>query len=72
MSRCATAKAQKAGPLVDTDGELHRGVEWMSLQRHPKVAGIFARLTLRDGNQRPPTRRASLPTSALPPAATAS
>jgi aminoglycoside/choline kinase family phosphotransferase len=25
------------------------GVEWMGLQRHLKVAGIFARLTLRDG-----------------------
>jgi len=24
-------------------------VEWMGLQRHLKVAGIFARLTLRDG-----------------------
>jgi aminoglycoside/choline kinase family phosphotransferase len=26
-----------------------RAVEWMGLQRHLKVAGIFARLTLRDG-----------------------
>jgi aminoglycoside/choline kinase family phosphotransferase len=24
-------------------------VEWMGLQRHLKVAGIFARITLRDG-----------------------
>ncbi len=30
-------------------GEFYRGVEWMGLQRHLKVAGIFARLTLRDG-----------------------
>ncbi|MBR6975855.1 MAG: aminoglycoside phosphotransferase, partial [Ottowia sp.] len=26
-----------------------RVVQWMALQRHLKVAGIFARLTLRDG-----------------------
>jgi N-acetylmuramate 1-kinase len=43
-------KAQKAGLPVDSDfGEFYRGVEWMGLQRHLKVAGIFARLTLRDG-----------------------
>ena len=29
-------------------GEFWRAVEWMGLQRHLKVAGIFARLTLRD------------------------
>jgi aminoglycoside/choline kinase family phosphotransferase len=43
-------RAQKAGLPVDSDfGEFYRGVEWMGLQRHLKVAGIFARLTLRDG-----------------------
>lgn len=43
-------KAQKAGLPVDSDfGEFYRAVEWMGLQRHLKVAGIFARLTLRDG-----------------------
>ena len=43
-------KARKAGLPVDEDfGEFWRGVEWMGLQRHLKVAGIFARLTLRDG-----------------------
>jgi aminoglycoside/choline kinase family phosphotransferase len=43
-------KARKAGLPVDPDfGEFYRGVEWMGLQRHLKVAGIFARLTLRDG-----------------------
>jgi aminoglycoside/choline kinase family phosphotransferase len=43
-------KAQKAGLPVDPDfGEFFRAVEWMGLQRHLKVAGIFARLTLRDG-----------------------
>ncbi len=43
-------KARKAGLPVDQDfGEFYRGVEWMGLQRHLKVAGIFARLTLRDG-----------------------
>ena len=30
-------------------GDFYRAVEWMGLQRHLKVAGIFARLTLRDG-----------------------
>jgi N-acetylmuramate 1-kinase len=43
-------RAQKAGLPVDDDfGEFYRAVEWMGLQRHLKVAGIFARLTLRDG-----------------------
>ena len=43
-------KALKAGLPVDPDfGEFYRAVEWMGLQRHLKVAGIFARLTLRDG-----------------------
>jgi N-acetylmuramate 1-kinase len=43
-------KARKAGlPVGDDFGAFYRGVEWMGLQRHLKVAGIFARLTLRDG-----------------------
>ena len=43
-------KARKAGLPVGSDfGEFYRGVEWMGLQRHLKVAGIFARLSLRDG-----------------------
>jgi aminoglycoside/choline kinase family phosphotransferase len=43
-------KARKAGLPVGHDfGDFYRGVEWMGLQRHLKVAGIFARLTLRDG-----------------------
>ena len=42
--------ARKAGlPVTDDFGEFFRAVEWMGLQRHLKVAGIFARLTLRDG-----------------------
>ena len=47
-------RARKLG-LMDfedwhTDfGAFYRAVEWMGLQRHLKVAGIFARLTLRDG-----------------------
>ena len=46
-------RAQQAGLPVDSDfGEFYRGVEWMGLQRHLKVAGIFARLTLRDGKPR--------------------
>ncbi|KAF1023462.1 MAG: N-acetylmuramate/N-acetylglucosamine kinase [Paracidovorax wautersii] len=47
-------KARKAGLLDHADwasdfGAFYRSVEWMGLQRHLKVAGIFARLTLRDG-----------------------
>lgn len=43
-------KARKAGlPVGDDFGEFYRGVEWMGLQRHLKIAGLFARLTLRDG-----------------------
>ncbi|MDQ6882501.1 MAG: phosphotransferase [Pseudomonadota bacterium] len=46
-------RAQQAGLPVDRDfGEFYRTVEWMGLQRHLKVAGIFARLTLRDGKPR--------------------
>ena len=49
--------ARKAGLLGSTSasgwgddfGAFYRSVEWMGLQRHLKVAGIFARLTLRDG-----------------------
>jgi aminoglycoside/choline kinase family phosphotransferase len=45
--------ARKAGLPVDDDfGAFYRAVEWMGLQRHLKVAGIFARLTLRDGKPR--------------------
>jgi N-acetylmuramate 1-kinase len=46
-------KARAAGLPVGSDfGAFYRGVEWMGLQRHLKVAGIFARLTLRDGKPR--------------------
>ena len=42
--------ARKAGlPVGDDFGEFYRAVEWMGLQRHLKVLGIFARLSLRDG-----------------------
>ena len=43
-------KARQAGLPVGNDfGEFYRAVEWMGLQRHLKILGIFARLTLRDG-----------------------
>ena len=47
-------KARKAGLMDFEDwhsdfGAFYRAVEWMGLQRHLKVAGIFARITLRDG-----------------------
>lgn len=43
-------RARASGlPVGDDFGAFYRAVEWMGLQRHLKVAGIFARLTLRDG-----------------------
>jgi hypothetical protein len=43
-------KARKARLPVAADfAEFWRGFEWMGLQRHLKVLGIFARLTYRDG-----------------------
>lgn len=47
-------RARKVGLMDFEDwssdfGSFWRAVEWMGLQRHLKVAGIFARLSLRDG-----------------------
>jgi N-acetylmuramate 1-kinase len=43
-------KAKRAGLPVDADfGEFWRAFEWMGLQRHLKVLGIFARINYRDG-----------------------
>ncbi len=43
-------KARKAGIPVPTDfGSFYRDVEFMGVQRHLKVLGIFARLNYRDG-----------------------
>jgi aminoglycoside/choline kinase family phosphotransferase len=43
-------KAKRAGLPVDPDfGEFWRALEWMGLQRHLKVLGIFARIHYRDG-----------------------
>lgn len=51
--------ARKAGlPLNDDFGEFWRGLEWMGLQRHLKVLGIFSRLKHRDGK---PAYSADLP-----------
>jgi aminoglycoside/choline kinase family phosphotransferase len=42
-------KAKRARLPVDQDfGVFYRDFEWMGLQRHLKVAGIFARLAHRD------------------------
>jgi N-acetylmuramate 1-kinase len=46
-------RAKKAGLPVDADfGEFYRQIEWMGLQRHIKVLGLFARLFHRDGKSR--------------------
>jgi len=51
--------ARKAGlPVNDDFGEFWRQVEWMGLQRHLKVLGIFCRLKHRDGK---PAYSADLP-----------
>lgn len=43
-------KARRAGLPVDADfGTFYRDFEWMGLQRHLKVLGIFARIKYRDG-----------------------
>jgi len=42
--------ARAAGLPVDADfGEFYRQIEWMGLQRHIKVLGLFARIYHRDG-----------------------
>ncbi|MEK6592214.1 MAG: phosphotransferase [Pseudomonadota bacterium] len=43
-------KAKRAELPVNADfGEFYRDFEWMGLQRHLKVLGIFARISYRDG-----------------------
>ncbi|WP_322105714.1 aminoglycoside phosphotransferase family protein [Paraburkholderia sp. J41] len=42
-------RAKKAGLPVDADfGEFYRQLEWMGLQRHIKVLGLFCRIHYRD------------------------
>jgi len=43
-------RAKKAGLPVDADfGAFYRQLEWMGLQRHIKVLGLFCRIYYRDG-----------------------
>jgi hypothetical protein len=45
-------KGRQAGLAMPNDfGQFYRDFEWMSLQRHLKVLGIFARLFHRDGKE---------------------
>ncbi len=45
--------ARKAGlPVADQFGDFYRDFEWMGIQRHIKVLGIFARLAIRDGKSK--------------------
>jgi aminoglycoside/choline kinase family phosphotransferase len=45
-------KARKAGlPVREDFGDFYRDYEWMGVQRHIKVLGIFARLYHRDGKE---------------------
>jgi hypothetical protein len=51
--------ARRAGlPVGDDFGEFWRSLEWIGLQRHLKVLGIFSRLKHRDGK---PAYSADLP-----------
>jgi len=44
--------ARKSGLTIHEDfGEFYRDYEWMGVQRHLKVLGIFARLYHRDGKE---------------------
>lgn len=43
---------RRALPVPAAFDEFHRDFEWMGLQRHLKVLGIFARLYYRDGKDR--------------------
>ena len=46
-------QARKAGlPVREDFSEFYREIEWMGLQRHLKILGLFARLTYRDGKPR--------------------
>ena len=46
-------QAKKAGLPVRADfSEFYREMEWMGLQRHLKVLGIFARINYRDGKSK--------------------
>ena len=46
-------QARRAGLPVDEDfGEFWRALEWMGLQRHLRILGIFCRLKHRDGKPR--------------------
>ena len=43
-------QARKAGlPVAAQFGDFYRDVEWIGLQRHLRILGIFARLNYRDG-----------------------
>jgi aminoglycoside/choline kinase family phosphotransferase len=43
-------EGRKAGlPMPNDFGQFYRDFEWMGLQRHLKILGIFARLSHRDG-----------------------
>jgi hypothetical protein len=45
-------RARNAGlPVADDFAEFWRDFEWMGVQRHLKIAGIFARLAHRDGKR---------------------
>ena len=46
-------QARRAGlPVADDFGSMWQAIEWIGLQRHLKVLGIFCRLKHRDGKAR--------------------
>ena len=53
-------EARAACRSTPTSATFYRDCEWMGLQRHLKVLGIFARLTHRDGKRQLPRRHAAV------------
>ncbi|MCC7005475.1 MAG: phosphotransferase [Ottowia sp.] len=51
LARYWTQAKQKGLPVPTDFGEFYRDYEWMGLQRHLKVLGIFSRLYHRDGKK---------------------
>jgi len=47
--RARVAGLLNHGDWANDFGSFFKAVEWMGLQRHLKILGIFARLSLRDG-----------------------
>lgn len=52
LHRYWTSAREAALPVHGTFAGFRRDADWMGMQRHLKIAGLFTRLTLRDGKPR--------------------